>query len=778
MNFQIETLNQWGGGFMDFAWPMLWQSSLLIALIFALDLVLARKIRAAVRYGLWLVVLLKLILPPTLAVPTSAGWWLFRKPPIVTPVAKFTVTYGDPAPLAQFILHRFPPAVKPELDVAAYALLASLSISAALFVWLLVRWQQMRRKIRHAAVTAKFADALESALRTSGLRSRVTVKIVDGYLSPAVCGLLKPVILLPRILVEKLSAGQLRAVMLHELFHHRRKDVWVNCVQTFLQIFYWWHPLLWLANARIRRVREEAVDDAVMLSLRDEPDLYAPTLLEVAKLAFYRPRLSVGLVGIMESRSALGQRIERLVNFRAPRRAGLTIVSVLGITLFIAVTVPMGGAPAPETDSALSGSPSDDSVRVFAIERPVEKNSLAKILIGAGVNSPPTDFFYETNRMLIVRGSAQQLDLVERVVRKLNGYLLGPVKKMAPLGAKSVEFKKNVETNLFERAFSINRYFFPTDLRNISSINSEDVAMLASNLFSQLGVNWNFPKGKSIAYSDQNSLLFVKATKQDLDMLEQVVGALETAETEVHIKARFFEGPVGSISLGTNDPDNFSWVMDDAYFRTILKKLESTQGVKELAEPDVVTTSARQTQMRATFEETVLTNYAYETSKPYVRPQLTSMQFGPVFDAIPVVSADRRGIHLHATATLTDFLGYEQTTNTVVVHTKAGYDVTMPGVVYDVCVRKASRELDLSDNQTVALKLNKHFFSNGTEINSEPDAKKAALEDKVVLVFITATLVDPAGNRIHPNDESYYKYPTPDPILIPGSYDGGGSGVP
>jgi hypothetical protein len=188
----------------------------------------------------------------------------------------------------------------------------------------------------------------------AGSGSRVRLKIVDGQLSPAVCGLFNPVILLPRTLVEKLSASQLRAVLLHELFHLRRKDVWVNCAQALLQIGYWWHPLLWLANARIRRVREEAVDDAVMLALREEAEDYAPTLLEVARLAFRRPRLSLGLVGIMESRSALRQRIERLVNFRAPRKAGLTFVSLCGIFVFSAVALPMGEAPTQGSNSTLS----------------------------------------------------------------------------------------------------------------------------------------------------------------------------------------------------------------------------------------------------------------------------------------------------------------------------------------------------------------------------------------------------------------------------------------
>ena len=179
----------------------------------------------------------------------------------------------------------------------------------------------------------------------SGRRS-IRLRLTDHPQSPAVCGLFRPVILLPRSLAEHLPPAQLRAVLLHELLHLRRGDVWVNCAQALLQIAYWWHPLLWLANARIRRVREEAVDDAVMLALNEDAETYAPTLLEVAKLALHRPLASLGLVGILESRSSLRQRIERLMDFRPPRKAGLTLGSALAVLGFAALAVPMGEAPA------------------------------------------------------------------------------------------------------------------------------------------------------------------------------------------------------------------------------------------------------------------------------------------------------------------------------------------------------------------------------------------------------------------------------------------------
>jgi len=350
MNSFIENLNQLGEHFLNFAWPMLWQSSLLIALVLAVDLALARRIRASVRHALWLVGLIKLLLPPTLALPTGAAWWLFpAQPPVKTTATRtFVVTYGDAAPLPAFVpatvpLIEPPP---PKLDRAGWTLLATGTASAGLLFWLLFRWGQVVRMVARAKPSGGFPGPIDEARRLAGLRGPVRVRIAEDRMSPAVCGLFRPVVLLPRTLADQLSAEQLRAVLLHEAIHIRRGDIWVNCAQALLQVAYWWQPLVWLANARIRRVREEAVDDAVMLALDAEAEIYAPTLLEVARLALRRPLLSLGLVGILESRSALRQRIERLLAFPAPRKAGLTLASICGIFVFSAVALPMGEGPA------------------------------------------------------------------------------------------------------------------------------------------------------------------------------------------------------------------------------------------------------------------------------------------------------------------------------------------------------------------------------------------------------------------------------------------------
>jgi general secretion pathway protein D len=384
MNLVIETLNVWADHTFRFAWPMLWQSSLLIGLLFALDLLMRRKLRPAVRYALWLVVLVKLLLPPSLAFPTNPGWWLrpAKAVPAMPRTTSVVVSYGaaEVPALPTAVTPVFVAPSQPRLMPAAWTLVGMVTVGLGLLAWMLMRWHQVASDARRAAAAPdRLRELLPELLRP------VRLRLTDQPQSPAVCGLFRPVILLPRSLAEHLPPAQLRAVLLHELLHLRRGDVWVNCAQALLQIVYWWHPLLWFANARIRRVREEAVDDGVMVALNEDAETYAPTLLEVAKLALHRPLASLGLVGILESRSSLRQRIERLMDFHPPRKAGLTLASAFAVLGFAALAVPMGEAPAtneapqvPESQAVTNSSAPDGPSSASSLDKNTNANTLAQ----------------------------------------------------------------------------------------------------------------------------------------------------------------------------------------------------------------------------------------------------------------------------------------------------------------------------------------------------------------------------------------------------------------
>jgi len=203
-----------------------------------------------------------------------------------------------------------------------------------------------------AAGTEQFAGLLTKCADRLGIRRRVALKLSAAAATPAVCGLFRPVILLPAALVSRLSAAQMEAVLLHELAHVRRGDPWVNYGQALLQIFYFYNPLLWLANAAIRRVREEAVDELVLVALADAAALYPETLLQVAKFTMHTPRPGFGWVGILEKKSTVGGRIRLMLHRPWPKSARLGLRGGMAVVALAAVLLPMKSRTAQQGESA------------------------------------------------------------------------------------------------------------------------------------------------------------------------------------------------------------------------------------------------------------------------------------------------------------------------------------------------------------------------------------------------------------------------------------------
>ena len=582
MNSSIEALNLGGGQFLHFAGAMLWQSSLLLAVVFILDWFLARKLRASVRYALWLAVLVKLMLPPTLALPTSPAWWLHpaQHTAPAPAIHHYSVSYDVP-PL-DFIPSTIPVPKSPptQLMFTGWLLLAAVAMSMALLVWLAIRWWQVSRLVRDGHSREDVSAILEEAQRQAGFRSRVRLKIVDDRMSPALCGLFNPVILLPRTLTERLSPAQLRVVLLHELFHLNRHDMWVNFAQTLLQILYWWHPLLWFANARIRQVREQAVDDAVMVALNEAADDYAPTLLEVARMTFRRPIINLGLVGIMESRSALRHRIERLVNFSAPNEAGLTFASLCAVFVFSAVALPMGEAPdRAGQPSSLDASDKPLVAVTFALKDPANGTKLKQRLGKSGLQPPY--FFFRNNGILFARGTPEQLDLIEQTIVELNGLHTNHLEGFAK---ETIEKQINdlADTNLYSRVFKVDSAPLLPILKDVFQENRDALLRVAPEtttlvdfpdrgtfiymgreqlppgarvidkgtytgpdrpafdvaihtLVKGMGLKMD-TQGKSLFFAWEKNLLFVKGTPSDLDAIETMIQAL-ASEPVQHMPA-------------------------------------------------------------------------------------------------------------------------------------------------------------------------------------------------------------------------------------------------
>jgi beta-lactamase regulating signal transducer with metallopeptidase domain len=326
----IPLLNEFGAFAGRAGGLMFLQSAVLVGLLVLVELAFGRRIRPSLRCALWLLVVLKLLLPPSLSFPTGVGYWLGRWFPAsiqVAPLARTTVTGsvgGVPMPAPEVAIDAINATAGQRLDSFGGMLVLWLAGSGGLTVWMVRRNRQVLEWVRGAEdATSGFLEPLQEVATRLGLRRTPELRLTRTRHSPAVYGLFNPVILLPESLARRLTREALRDVLLHELVHVRRRDLWLNLPQTLVQVIWWWNPCVWLANARIRVLREQAVDEQVMLLRENEGMTYPATLVEVARHCLERPVPALSFVGILESRRDLRSRVERLLNSPLPRRAGL-----------------------------------------------------------------------------------------------------------------------------------------------------------------------------------------------------------------------------------------------------------------------------------------------------------------------------------------------------------------------------------------------------------------------------------------------------------------------
>jgi beta-lactamase regulating signal transducer with metallopeptidase domain len=368
----VTVLNAAGGAFVAFAAHMLIQSSVLIILLVALDLVLRRRVKAVVRYWIWLLVLAKLILPPSFSSPTGVAYWVGHKLPTLSgpiePLVGESSTASLPAdgtavpseprvpdsrPSVRYASEEPPVArpdntplyVTPHAPSVTWQALVLLGWAVVVIVMGVVLAQRAlfihRLVAQSRAPGPEIVELLGQCARRVGVRTDLAVKLSPLSASPSVCGLRRPVILIPEEMLAQLSVHELRSVLFHELAHIKRGDLWLNLLQAVLQVVYFYHPLLWVANVRIRRVREQAVDETVLAALGEEAEDYPRTLLNVSRAAFGQPTLSLRLLGVVESEKALMDRIRHMVSRPFPKNARLGLLGLAAIVVIAAVLLPM-----------------------------------------------------------------------------------------------------------------------------------------------------------------------------------------------------------------------------------------------------------------------------------------------------------------------------------------------------------------------------------------------------------------------------------------------------
>ena len=237
-------------------------------------------------------------------------------------------------------------------DIARWMVPIALSGIAIRLLWLGIGLARLRSITSGASFDRSLDPLLReltAALHTGaparrflrgGVETDATIAISDAVESPSTVGVRRPLILLPRRVLDMSPAVQ-RAVIAHELVHVRRRD-WLHTIaEEIWCALLWFHPAARLVASRLSLARETLVDQTTILLTRDRR-AYAEALLAFANpqpgLPTTRPlrrRVDPYLPGVtpLIGRRHLSQRISLIVEEEVMSRRRL--LASLAVATFV-----------------------------------------------------------------------------------------------------------------------------------------------------------------------------------------------------------------------------------------------------------------------------------------------------------------------------------------------------------------------------------------------------------------------------------------------------------
>ncbi len=297
-------------------------------------------------------------------------------------------------------------------------------------------------------------ERLQILCKRLNIEKEVKLHLAERVFSPFTAGFIKPMIIFPIAMLNRLSPEQVEAILLHELGHIKRNDYILNIFHKIVETILFFNPFMWLLSKAIRQEREFACDDLVMEFTKDT-NQYARALLHIAENNL--KNCSFGIAASGDSKFNLFTRIKRLKNMKTPHnnpKAGLlALLSIAAAFVSLACIIPTE-TNVPQADKKTISKEVSPVSFAYAVQSEQPKSKALKPLPKLKVTLkalPPLSADTDTNHVNQYFKSAEwkkQMEDIRLHVAEMKKQFDSPEwkKQIAEMKLNSEEMKKHFDS--------------------------------------------------------------------------------------------------------------------------------------------------------------------------------------------------------------------------------------------------------------------------------------------------------------------------------------------
>lgn len=169
-----------------------------------------------------------------------------------------------------------------------------------------------------------------------GTKRKISIRENRLVKSPMLIGFFNYTIILPK---DMQYSEEIKPMIMHELIHLKRKDMWIKQLQLIISVIYWFNPLVYLLNRMLDDWCEISCDEIVVKNMTySERKKYGQAILDVIKnTEMKKYSLSIALCS---DKNYLKTRLLTLLESKPKSKANKGFSMVM---LLITVVLSIGG---------------------------------------------------------------------------------------------------------------------------------------------------------------------------------------------------------------------------------------------------------------------------------------------------------------------------------------------------------------------------------------------------------------------------------------------------